>query len=381
MNRSQLLRNSWRGWMSQSHATAGPAWWQWVWTLLFSALVAVGFSVLALATSGGTAAGGSPAEWAAFYFGYLVVSAAIGVSIHALFDVVRWRLGRERIRNLSAGQRRLLYSGVPLAGLAVGWLLGMALLGIDVRRAAPGGANGWVGGAALSLLVWFMFQLYFSSRQRQLAAERRATEAQLKLLQGQIEPHFLFNTLANVLGLMDADPPRARLMLESFVEYLRGSLGSLRLEQQTLGHEVDLVSAYLRIVTIRMAGRLRSAVDVPEALRALPLPALMLQPLVENAVRHGLEPKVAGGCVTLTARISGDTLTLSVSDDGLGLAATQHGVTHGPKQGPSPLAGSDTALDNIRERLQQRFGDSANLRIEPALPHGVCATLTLPTTS
>ena len=334
----------------------------------------VGFSILALATSGGMAAGSSPAEWAAFYFGYLVVSVAIGVCIHALFELVRWRLGRERIRNLSAGQRRLLYSGVPLVGMAAGWPLGMTLLGIDVRRAAPGEANGWVGGVALSLLVWFMFQLYFGSRHRQLAAERRATEAQLKLLQGQIEPHFLFNTLANVLGLMDADPPRARLMLESFVEYLRGSLGSLRLEQQTLGHEVDLLSADLRIVAIRMEGRLRYSVDVPEALRALPLPALMLQPLVENAIRHGLEPKVAGGSVTVTARVNAGTLTLSVSDDGLGLAAPHHGSTHGP----SPLTGSGTALDNIRERLQQRFGDSASLRLEPALPHGVCATLTLP---
>ena len=192
MNHSKLLRDSWRGWMSQSHASAGPAWWQWAWTLLLSAVVAGGFSILALATSGGMVAGSSPAEWAAFYFGYLVVSVAIGVSIPALFELVRWVLGRERIRTLSAWQRRLLYSGVPLAGLAAGWLLGMTLLGIDVRRAAPGEANGWVGGVALSLLVWFMFQLCFSSRQRQLAAERRATEAQLKLLQGQIEPHFLF---------------------------------------------------------------------------------------------------------------------------------------------------------------------------------------------
>ena len=377
MNRSQLLRDSWRGWMSQSHASAGPAWWQWVWTLLFSAMVAVGFSILALTTSGGMAAGSRPAEWATFYFGYLVVSVAIGVCIHALFELVRWRLGRERIRNLSAGQRRLLYSGVPLIGLAAGWLLGMTLLGIDVRRAAPGEANGWVGGVALSLLVWFMFQLYFSSRHRQLAAERRATEAQLKLLQGQIEPHFLFNTLANVLGLMETDTPRARLMLESFVEYLRGSLGSLRLAQQTLGHEVDLLSAYLRIVAIRMEGRLRYSVDVPEALRALPLPALMLQPLVENAIRHGLEPKIAGGCVTVTACASAGTLTLIVSDDGLGLQA----LPPGSPRSANTLSGSGTALDNIRERLQQRFGDSAQLRIEPALPHGVCATLTLPTPS
>ena len=107
---------------------------------------------------------------------------------------------------------------------------------------------------------------------------------------------------------MDTDPPRARLMLESFVEYLRGSLGSLRLDQQTLGHEVDLLSAYLRIVAIRMEGRVRYRVDVPEVLRALPLPALMLQPLVENAIRHGLEPKIDGGRVTVTARLSAGTL-------------------------------------------------------------------------
>ena len=376
MNRSQLLRDSWRGWMNQSQPNTGPWWWQWVWTLLFSALVALGFAILGFIVSGGAAAETGADRWAKFYLGYFIVSVSIGVSIHALFDLLRRGLGRQRIRALTAWQRRLFYGGVSLTGTASGWLLAISLFGVNVRLgSAPRGANAWAVAIALSLLVWFMFQLYFTARYRRLAAERRATEAQLKLLQGQIEPHFLFNTLANVLGLMDTDTPRARLMLESFVEYLRGSLGSLRLEQQTLGHEVDLLSAYLRIVKIRMEGRLRYSVDVPEALRALPLPALMLQPLVENAIRHGLEPKVAGGCVTLTARLSAGTLTLIVSDDGLGLPAPHHGSTRGP------LDGSGTALDNIRERLQQRFGDSASLRIEPALPHGVCATLTLPTAS
>ena len=376
MNRSQLLRNSWRDWMNQSQPNAGPGWLQWVWTLLFSMLVGLGFAIFGFVVSGGVGAGGGAARWAGFYLGYFVVSVSIGVSIHALFDLLRRALGHQRIRALTAWQRRLFYGGVSLTGTALGWLLAISLFGVNVSAgSARGEANAWAVAIALSLLVWFLFQIFFTARYRHVAAERRATEAQLKLLQGQIEPHFLFNTLANVLGLMETDTPRARLILESFVEYLRGSLGSLRLEQQTLGHEVDLVDAYLRIVAIRMEGRLRYRVDVPEALRGLPLPALMLQPLVENAIRHGLEPKIAGGCVTVTARVNAGTLTLNVSDDGLGLPAPHHGLTRGP------LDGSGTALDNIRERLLQRFGDSAHLRIEPALPHGVCATLTLPTTS
>ncbi|HEX7438307.1 MAG TPA: histidine kinase, partial [Caldimonas sp.] len=135
-----------------------------------------------------------------------------------------------------------------------------------------------------------------------IQAENQATEAQLRLLQAQIEPHFLFNTLANVVGLIEADPPRAKLMLESFIDYLRSSLGGLRGERHTLGEEIDLIDAYLRVIAIRMAHRLHYEIDVPDALRALPLPALSLQPLVENAVVHGLEPKIEGGRVRVDAR-------------------------------------------------------------------------------
>lgn len=212
--------------------------------------------------------------------------------------------------------------------------------------------------------------MYFSLKNRQIDAERRATEARLKLLQGQIEPHFLFNTLANVASLMEHDTRRARLMLESFVDYLRSSLGSLRVAAHTLGDELVLVDAYLRIIQLRMDTRLAYRIDVPDALRAWPLPALTLQPLVENAIAHGLEPKIEGGTVTITARLDGQQLVLNVTDDGQGLP-------HASQLGRS-RTGSGSALANIRERLSEAHGSATSLVVASRVPCGVCATLTLP---
>jgi hypothetical protein len=383
MTRMQVLRESWRGWMSQSHPSGGPAWLQYVWTLLFSMAVAAGFTVVGLTLLGTRRVTPDLSEWGQAYRAYFVVSIAIGFCIHGLFNGVRHIVGVTRIRQFGRWPRTLLYAGVPFTGMALGGWLGMSLLDAAQWQGAPeygsgdpamGGPQTWLGGVALSVLLWFVFQLWFKSRHRTLDAERRITEAQLKLLQGQIEPHFLFNTLANVLGLMDTDTPRARLMLESFVEYLRASLGSLRQEQRTLGQELDLVEAYLRIVKIRMEDRLRYSVDVPEALRALPLPALTLQPLVENAITHGLEPQVDGGCVRVAARLDGGQLTLTVSDDGMGVAEARR---HGARRS-GMAAGSGTALANIRERLQQHHSGAASLQLEALLPRGTCATLRLP---
>jgi len=389
MNRMQMLRESWRGWMNQSHPSAGPAWLQYVWTLLFSMVVAAGFTVVGLTLVGTRrVTPGMPGLWET-YRAYLVVSVAIGLCIHALFNGVRQIVGVARIRQFGRWQRTLFYSGVPFTGVALGWAFGKYLLEAAQWQGSPeydsgdqgaGGPQAWLGGVALSVLLWSVFQLWFKSRHRELDAERRITEAQLKLLQGQIEPHFLFNTLANVLGLIDTDTPRARLMLESFVEYLRASLGSLRQEQCTLGQELDLVEAYLRIVKIRMEDRLRYTVDVPEALRALPLPALTLQPLVENAVTHGLEPQVDGGCVSVAARLDGGVLMLTVSDDGMGLGVGVgvRSARRNPARRIGP--GSGTALANIRERLQHHHRGAASLQLETMLPRGTCATLRLPVT-
>jgi sensor histidine kinase YesM len=226
------------------------------------------------------------------------------------------------------------------------------------------------------LLVMLVFYGYFTIRGLQQRAERQALEAQLKLLQGQIEPHFLFNTLANVVGLMESDTPRAKLMLESFVDYLRSSLGGMRHADHTLGDEFDLVEAYLRVIKIRMEDRLQYTIAVADDLRGLELPALTLQPLVENAVLHGLEPKIDGGGVRIAARLDDvrgtRMLVLTVDDDGLGLG------TDRPKQRNGNVSGSGTALANTRERLAQAYGADAALGIEPVSPSGVRATLTLP---
>ena len=365
-----MIRASWGAWMSQSFEPVGPAWWQYVWTLLFSMAVAAGFTVVGFALfASGSTAWRNLAGWAQWYLNYLVVSAAIGFSIHGLFNLGKRVLGRARIRGLSRLQRVAYYSGIPAAGLALGLSIGMPLVRGNVGTfVVRTDANALAGSLLLSLLVWLMFQVYFSTRHRRIAAERQAAEAQLRLLQAQMEPHFLFNTLANVVSLMEADTPRAKAMLESFTDYLRASLLSLRAPEHSLGDELDLIEAYLRVVQVRMDNRLRYRIEVPTALRTHPVPALSLQPLVENAVVHGLEPSIDGGTVVLGARIEAGRLVIRVSDDGIGLGAATRGAR----------TGSGTALHNIRARLQQMHGGLAQLQIDAAPPHGVLATLTLP---
>jgi sensor histidine kinase YesM len=218
-----------------------------------------------------------------------------------------------------------------------------------------------------TLVLTFFFHHWFSSKARQYHAEQRATEAQLKLLQAQIEPHFLFNTLANVQSLMDHDLPRARQMLGSFTDYLRASLGTLRRDDSAVADELELARSYLELLQARMDDRLRFSIDADEAARTLPLPPLLLQPLVENAVVHGLEPSIDGGSVTVTARVRGDRLVLEVRDDGRGPDAPPSGARRG----------NGVALQNIRERLFTRYGEQARLSIEPAHP-GTCARIELP---
>jgi signal transduction histidine kinase len=368
-----LLAQSWKAWLSRSAPRAGPAWLQHVWTLLWCAVIAVGFTVVGFVLFAyGEGAWRNWRGWLEWYGRNLVITCSIGFTIRGLFEL-GWRVfGVARVRAFSLLQRIAFFCGVPMLGTLLAWPVGMWLAGYDivgmVSRQEP---NNMAASILLALLISFLFYLFFAMKNRQIDAERRATEARLKLLQGQIEPHFLFNTLANVASLMEHDTPRARLMLETFVDYLRASLGSLRVAGHTLGDELVLVEAYLRILQIRMDTRLAYRIDVPEALRPLPLPALTLQPLVENAVQHGLEPKIEGGTVTVTARLEDRQLVLTVADDGLGLATAAARPHH---------AGSGTALANIRERLSEAHGSAAALTIASRAGGGVRAMLTLPTT-
>lgn len=369
----QLLARSWKAWLSRSAPRAGPAWLQHVWTLVWCAAIAAGFTIIGfLLSAGGEGAWHGWRGWAEWYGRNLIVTACIGFTIRFLFNL-GWRVfGEARVKAFGLWQRLAFFTGVPVLGTLLAWPVGMSGAGFDVPGMfAKMDTSSVAGSVLIALLISLVFHQYFSLKSRQIDADRRATEARLKLLQGQIEPHFLFNTLANVAGLMEHDTVRARLMLEAFVDYLRSSLGSLRVAGHTLGDELRLVEAYLCILQIRMDARLAYHIDVPDALRALPLPALTLQPLVENAIQHGLEPKIEGGTVSVMARLDGRRLVLTVSDDGLGLADPP----------ARPRGGSGTALANIRERLLEAHGSAAALTLTSGSAGGVRATLTLPGTA
>jgi len=190
-------------------------------------------------------------------------------------------------------------------------------------------------------------------------------EARLQALQAQVEPHFLFNTLAHIKRLYRTEPIRARLMLDSFRAYLRSALPQMRSAGATLGREIDLVRAYLDVQQVRMGHRLRVQFDVPEALRERSFPSMMLMSLVENAIKHGLNPLPGGGTIRASASDRGVMLEVSVVDTGRGM---------------DDQIGSGVGLSNIRARLAALFSDEAELSLMPNSPTGVRATIRIPMT-
>jgi signal transduction histidine kinase len=365
-----LLTASWRSWYANDMRIVGPGWLQLVWTALFSAAIGVGFFVLSVAFSvmgGRWPSGDTMLRW---FLSNQGVALTVGFTIHALFSVsARW-IGAERIRRFTNLQRGWYFGGVPLLGLLLGWPLGAWMVG------APGffplERPGWVVGSLLiSLLLCLIFYVHFDTKARQIEAEKRAAEAHLRLLQGQMEPHFMFNTLGTVLSLIDTDAPQAKRMLETFIDYLRASLGKLRSDDSTLGDELRMAEAFLSLMQMRMGERLAFRIEVAEpALERATLPPLLLQPLVENAIHHGLECKVEGGTVRVHARRDGTQLVIDVADDGLG--ACDKPVRRAGFQG------NGVALDNLRARLQSRWGSEAALSLALKPDAGARATLSVP---
>jgi signal transduction histidine kinase len=378
--RSPALRPTWMQWAGIG-STGGPVWVQVLWTVLFSAAIAVGFTVLAFVFTAHT-----PAEWldlrawVVLYLHNLAVSLVIGFLIQALFLLGFRTLGARRIQAFACWQRTLYFAGIPVLGSVLGWPIGVSLLfgNFDIFRRMT--SSDIAGSVMLSVLISALFFLYFSQRVSRARAELRANEAQLRLLQAQMEPHFLFNTLANVISLVDADAPRAKLMLEALTDYLRASLGGLRHDDSTLADELGLARRYLQLMQTRMGERLRFEIEAGDALRQAALMPLVLQPLIENAVKHGLEPQVDGGTVRVTARratIAGrDALQVCVEDDGAGLAAAARRPRRRLAGGSD---GNGIALANLRERLRVRFGDAAQLTLaEPESGSGTRACLVVP---
>lgn len=198
----------------------------------------------------------------------------------------------------------------------------------------------------------------------QTVTEKELTVAKLSLLHAQVEPHFLYNTLASAQYLTRTDPARADEMLGHLIQYLRHSLPRTEDALSTLGQELERAQAYLEILRIRMGPRLAVQIDVPDALRHTPLPPMMLQTLVENAIKHGLEPRSGGGMVWILARREGSAIAVTVADDGEGFGAQPGGTGIG--------------LKNVRERLRLVYGAQASLAVVANFPNGVAATITVP---
>ena len=374
------LRASWRNWMD-AESPPPPLRWQLFWGAAWAAGFALLFTLIGFVATARTLGDWlDPHSWALWFGRNYVVAAIITFAIQGLFKATFALFGTAFLARLAGWQRTLFFSGIPLLGTAIGWPIGMWIdFGGITLLAAMTSAN-VVSLVVVSLMMSLLFHLYFSLRHRAMRDRMRANEAQLRLLQGQMEPHFLFNTLANVISLVDADPPRARHMLEALTDYLRASLGGLRHDDSTLAVELDLARRYLELMRTRMGERLRFEIVADDALGACRLMPLVLQPLIENAVKHGLEPQVDGGTVRVKATrvtLAGrDVLQVCVEDDGAGPAAAARRPRRHVAGGPD---GHGIALANLRERLQARFGASAQLTLAELGPDaGARACLVVP---
>jgi sensor histidine kinase YesM len=230
------------------------------------------------------------------------------------------------------------------------------------------------------LLEWGMVAAvyWFMERAARRAAELREAEldrhrleaqmleARLQVLQAQVEPHFLFNTLAHVQQLYQTDPARGRLMLDSFCGYVRGALPRMRSCHSTLGREVELARSYLSTQLIRMGRRLRFAISIPDEILDAAFPPMMLLSLVENAIKHGLGPLREGGSIRIFAASDAGTLRVTVADTGTGLTTAEHGE------------GSGVGLSNIRSRLATLYGETGRLILARNDPRGFVATIVVP---
>jgi len=288
----------------------------------------------------------------------VVYSLCIGIIMWAVIDVGRHALPSSAETGWPRGLSGLV---LVMAGIAGGYALGSQLaarlcvaLGWLPEATGPQPEGHWRTTLLVSLIAGVVASFYFYSQSRSAYLERQmgearrhASEARLRLLEAQLEPHMLFNTLANLRVLIGTDPPRAQGMLDHMIDYLRATLAASRSTTHSVQAEFDRLRDYLELMAIRMGPRLRYSLQLPPELAQYPVPALVLQPLVENSVQHGLEPKVDGGRVEVRARREHGLLVLEVADTGIGAAAATTGDGFG--------------LQQVRDRLAALYGPAARL--------------------
>jgi two-component sensor histidine kinase len=290
----------------------------------------------------------------------MVYSQLIGLSIWLLIDGGRHLLHPQGLISAKVAAVMTLTGG--LLGYFFGSVMGDLVLGHPVLSGWRNAPNAMVAYLLMSLFAATLGVYFFMSREL-LRAERafaeqarqQATQAQLKLLQSQLDPHMLFNTLANLRVLIQQDPDRAVQMLDQLNDFLRSTLAASRASEHSLQAEFDRLRDYLALMQIRMGARLSFQLDLPPELAQIQVPALILQSLVENAVLHGLEPKVEGGRIAIRASQEAQQLVLQVADDGLGFDAAQRQEGFG--------------LTQVRERLQSCYGDQATIKFIANYPY------------
>ena len=262
-------------------------------------------------------------------------------------------------------------------GAVFGSLLGVLLAGIPLSWAFQGKPVPLSQLLGVGILFGTIITYFFFSQERitqaqaeaqeerirRLDSEKRIIETHLRMLQAQIEPHFLFNTLSTVLSLLDTDGKKAARMLTDLIRFLRVSLSNTRAESSTVGDEMEMARAYLDIHRVRMGDRLQYHIRTDEGLKEKEIPPMLLQPLVENAIRHGLEPTVHGGVLTIRTESRNRSLRITVSDTGKGFDKDHSG---------------GLGLENIRERLHSLYGSRGRLILEENRPHGFKATIEMP---
>ncbi len=308
----------------------------------------------------------------------LVFAACVGTLAFLFIDGGRLMLWGRRM------PPRLPFIALVVAAMPVAKILGNKLailaLGLDPDNVAAYQARNVTGMIIVTVLFCAGISWFFwingkvavlkasveAEQARAAAIEKQALQAQLQMLQAQIEPHMLFNTLANLQALIAVDAQRAQHMLDQLIQYLRATLSASRAGQTSLGQEFALLDAYLGLMAVRMGSRLSYALHLPEQLRETMIPPMLLQPLVENAIRHGLEPKIGGGRIDVTAAHEAGTLVLAVADTGLGL------------DDPQQRSGTQLGVTNIRERLRALYGEYATFSLAPNTPEGAIAQIRIP---
>jgi sensor histidine kinase YesM len=298
-----------------------------------------------------------------------IISQSIGLSICSCILIVN-----HLFRTAKPALQAILVAAALVIGTTAGSLIGILASGMNISILFDKHGPFFLQLMLLGVMFGTIINYILSSRDRiadsekriqeeqikRLTSEKEAVEANLKLLQVQIEPHFLFNTLSNILSLLDTDLEKGKSMLVDFIKYLRTSLPKIREKTTTLGQEMEMIRAYLNLFKVRMGDRLLYEIDLPKNVEDFSLPPMLIQPLVENAIKHGLEPKVEGGKILIRGEEKEGILRLEVVDTGLGFSKDR---------------GSGTGLANIKERLKSTYGNGARLVLEANQPCGVKATI------